>query len=92
MNAQTTSGRRCRCDRRDDGSASHPHTRGRADAATRAVLKATGGDTASSVADGENGATYEVEVSKPDGATVNVRLDESYKVVVIEGDSGSGDH
>lgn len=37
--------------------------------------------------DTENGATYEVEVTKPDGHTVDVRLDENYAVVVIEGDS-----
>jgi hypothetical protein len=36
--------------------------------------------------DGENGATWEVEVTKPNGKTVDVRLDENYQVVVIEGD------
>jgi uncharacterized membrane protein YkoI len=76
----------------DDGPSSHQYTQEQADAATRAALKATGGGTANSVeTDSENGATYEVEVTKPDGATVDVRLDESYKVVVIEGDSDSGD-
>jgi uncharacterized membrane protein YkoI len=77
----------------DDGPASRQYTQEQADAATRAALKATGGGTANSVeTDSENGATYEVEVTKPDGATVDVRLDESYKVVVIEGDSDSGDN
>jgi|SRR4051794_2473512 uncharacterized membrane protein YkoI len=72
----------------DDGPASHQYTQEQADAATRAALKATGGGTANSVeTDNENGATYEVEVTKPDGATVDVRLDENYQVVVIEGDS-----
>jgi hypothetical protein len=42
--------------------------------------------------DNENGATYEVEVTKPDGTTVDVRLDENDKVVVIEGDDDSGDN
>ena len=47
--------------------------------------------TANSVeTDNENGATYEVEVTKPDGTTVDVRLDENYQVVVIEGDSDTG--
>jgi uncharacterized membrane protein YkoI len=58
--------------------------------ATAAALDATGGGTANSVErDSENGATYEVEVTKPDGNTVDVRLDESYQVVVIEGDDDS---
>ena len=75
----------------DDGPASHRFTQEQADAATRAALEATGGGTANSVeTDGEDGATYEVEVTKPDGTTVDVRLDEHYRVVVIEGDSDSG--
>jgi len=72
----------------DDGAASHQYTQKQADAATRAALAATGGGTANSVeSDNENGATYEVEVTKPDGTTVDVRLDGSYRVVVIEGDT-----
>jgi uncharacterized membrane protein YkoI len=59
--------------------------------ATDAALEATGGGTANSVErDSENGATFEVEVTKPNGDTVDVRLDEGYDVVVIEGDSDSG--
>ena len=72
----------------DDGPASQHYTQEQADAATKAALEATGGGTANSVeTDNENGATYEVEVTKPDGTTVDVRLDESYSVVVIEDDS-----
>lgn len=72
----------------DDGPASHDYTQEQADAATKAALEATGGGTANSVeTDDENGATYEVEVTRPDGSTVDVRLDENYRVVVIEGDS-----
>ena len=41
--------------------------------------------------DGEDGATWEVEVTKTDGTTVDVRLDENYGVVVIEGDERSTD-
>ena len=75
----------------DDGPASHRFTQEQADAATRAALTATGGGTANSVeTDDEDGATYEVEVTRTDGSTVDVRLDESYRVVVIEGDSDSG--
>jgi uncharacterized membrane protein YkoI len=66
---------------------SHDYTHAQADAATAAALEATGGGTANSVErDGENGATWEVEVTKSDGTTVDVRLDAAYAVVVIEGD------
>ena len=79
--------------RGDDGPSSHQYTHEQADAATRAALKATGGGTANSIeADSENGATYEVEVTRTDGATVDVRLDENYEVIVIEGDSDAGDN
>lgn len=63
-------------------------TGSQADAATEAALKAMNGGRANSVElDSENGATWEVEVTGPDGRTVDVRLDEAYNVVVIEGDS-----
>jgi len=55
--------------------------------ATQAALRATGGGHANSVErDGENGATWEVEVTRTDGNTVDVRLDQGYHVVVIESD------
>ncbi len=63
-----------------------------ADRATAAALEITKGGTANSVErDSENGATWEVDVTKPDGNTVDVRLDEGYSLVVIEGDSESAD-
>jgi hypothetical protein len=62
-----------------------------ADAASRAALTATGGGRVNAVErDSEDGATWEVEVTKTDGATVDVRLDDTYAVVIIEGDSESG--
>lgn len=71
----------------DDGSVSHQYTEEQAQRATEAALAATGGGTANSVeTDSENGATYEVEVTTPDGTTVDVRLDDAFEVVVIEGD------
>ena len=74
----------------DDGESSVSGPQ--ADAATSAALAATKGGTANSVeGDGENGATWEVEVTRPDGTTVDVRLDENYHVVVIEGDSETAD-
>ncbi len=70
----------------EDGS--RDYTQEQADRATDAALDATGGGTANSVErDSEDGATWEVEVTKPDGTTVDVRLDQSYAVVVIEGDT-----
>ena len=66
------------------------HTRAQADQATAAALRATAGGTANDVErDSENGATWEVEVTKPGGNTVDVRLDAAYQVVVIELDSES---
>lgn len=64
----------------------------KADRATAAALEATGGGSANAVElDDENGATWEVEITKDDGTTVDVRLDDNYKVVVIEGDSEAAD-
>jgi hypothetical protein len=63
-----------------------------ADRAIRAALAATGGGTANAVErDTEDGATWEVEVSTAGGNTVDVRLDEQYRVVIIEGDLESAD-
>ncbi len=60
--------------------------------ASSAALRATGGGTVNETErDSENGAVYEVEVTKPSGSTVDVRLDESFDVVVIEGDGGEGE-
>jgi hypothetical protein len=41
--------------------------------------------------DSENGATWEVEVTRADGGTVDVRLDDAYGLVVVEGDSETSD-
>lgn len=69
----------------DDGDVSV--TGSQADHATKAALEITGGGHANSVErDSENGATWEVEVTKPDGQTVDVRLDEGYHLVVVESD------
>ena len=63
-----------------------------ADRAVQAALEATGGGTANAVErDGESGGVWEVEVRKPDGAIVDVRLDENYNVVVIDGDNETAD-
>ena len=63
-----------------------------ADRARDAALALYPGARANSVErDGENGATWEVEVTESDGDTIDVRLDENLKLVVAEGDSEAGD-
>jgi uncharacterized membrane protein YkoI len=56
------------------------------DRAAKAALAETGGGKVTgSERDGEDGATYEVEVTK-DGKQVDVRLDDAFKVLKVEGD------
>ena len=61
--------------------------------AEKAALAATGGGKVNQTElDNENGATYEVEVIKTDGSTVDVRLGDAFNVVAVEADSEkSGD-
>jgi uncharacterized membrane protein YkoI len=70
----------------DDGDAQA--TGSGADKAKAAAVALIPGGTSNAVErDSENGATWEVEVRKPDGSTVDVRLDANYQKVVIEPDS-----
>jgi hypothetical protein len=70
-------------DEGDDGA----HGPG-ADKAKAAALQLYPDGHANSVErDSENGATWEVEVRKTDGSTVDVRLDQNYQLVVAEADS-----
>ena len=74
----------------DDGDAAA--TGPGADKATAAALALFPGGKANSVErDSENGATWEVEVTRADGGTVDVRLDDAYGLVVVEGDNENGD-
>jgi hypothetical protein len=57
-----------------------------ADKARAAALAEHPGTANSVERDSENGATWEVEITGNDGRTVDVRLDENYKVVTVEGD------
>ena len=58
--------------------------------AGKAALAASGGGKVNETElDDENGATYEVEVARTDGSQVDVRLDDKFEVVVVEGDSES---
>lgn len=67
-----------------DGQATGPAA---AHARAAALKLIPGGKVNAVERDSENGATWEVEVARPDGGTVDVRLDANYKLVVVEGDS-----
>ena len=59
--------------------------------AGQAALRITGGGTIGEIErDGENGATYEVEVNKADGSQVDVRLDDQFGKVAVESDHEDG--
>jgi hypothetical protein len=74
------------------GEDDHTITGPQADKATTAALAITMGGKANSVErDGENGATWEVEVTKPDGKTVDVRLDDTFGLVIVENDDDSSE-
>jgi hypothetical protein len=63
-----------------------------ADRARTAALAHLGGGTANSIErDSEDGAVWEVEVTKANGETVDVRLDASYGIVTVESDSEHND-
>jgi Peptidase propeptide and YPEB domain len=58
-----------------------------ADSAREAALHLFPGGRANAVErDSEDGATWEVEVTRADGRTVDVRLDGDYRLVVVEVD------
>ena len=58
-----------------------------AERARAAALRSTPGDAVEVERDSENGATWEVEVKKTDGTSADVRLDEAFKVVIVESDT-----
>jgi predicted regulator of Ras-like GTPase activity (Roadblock/LC7/MglB family) len=59
-----------------------------ADRARAAALAYHPGTANAVERDSEDGATWEVEITGKDGRTVDVRLDQDYKLVVIDGDNG----
>ena len=57
-----------------------------------AALRITNGGHANAVErDSEQGATYEIEVTRADGSTVDVRLDENLELVAVDADSETSD-
>jgi hypothetical protein len=70
----------------DEGHVTGPD----ADRAVAAALAETGATKANVVErDSENGAVWEVEVTRADGSQADVRLDADMHVVVVESDSES---
>jgi uncharacterized membrane protein YkoI len=66
-------------------------TGAQAEQAKAAALRVTKGGTAGAVErDGDGGAMWEVEVTKPGGATADVELDANLKVVASEQDEDEG--
>lgn len=55
--------------------------------AKQAALAEVGGKAGDVERDGDNGGTYEVEVTKADGKEVDVYLDAQYKVVAVDQDN-----
>jgi uncharacterized membrane protein YkoI len=74
----------------DDAEGAGPVSSADAARARGAAVAETGGKAGHIERDGEKGATYEVEVAKPDGTQVDVRLDERFKVVAVDSDSEGG--
>jgi len=71
----------------EKGDTSKAITGGAKAKAEQAALAATGGGEVNQTElDNENGATYEVEVTKPDGSTVDVRLGDRFDVITVESD------
>lgn len=61
-----------------------------ADRAKAAALELVPGGTAKAVErDSEKGAVWEVEVSKPDGTSVDVRLGKTFEKVSVDSDTES---
>ena len=71
----------------EGGDSNGAHGPGANKAKAAAVALFPGGHANAVERDSENGATWEVEVRKADGSTVDVRLDSSYHTVVVEPDS-----
>jgi uncharacterized membrane protein YkoI len=59
--------------------------------AKAAALEVTGGGTANAVERDDDGAAWEVEVTRPDGETVDVSLDADFGRVAVESDSEEAD-
>jgi uncharacterized membrane protein YkoI len=73
----------------DDGD--RPATAAETDRAREAALAVTDGTVTDVERDVERGATWEVEVTKPDGQEADVRLDDRFGLVVVDEDREDDD-
>ena len=63
-----------------------------ADKARAAALAHHPGTANAVERDNEKGGTWEVEITGENGKTVDVRLDESYRVLMVEGDGNESEN
>lgn len=75
----------------DDEGSDKPVTGEAATRAKAAAAAETGGKPGNVERDSEKGATYEVEVTRPDGKQADVRLDDKYNVVAVDEDNEKED-
>ncbi|MEZ4552345.1 MAG: PepSY domain-containing protein [Dehalococcoidia bacterium] len=73
------------------GDGDEPLTGATLERASAAALAYTGGGQVVEAETGDDGAAYDVEVRRPDGATVEVRLDSAFAVIGHEADDDSTD-
>jgi uncharacterized membrane protein YkoI len=75
----------------DDAEDERPITGSALEQASAAALAHTGGGTVADTEVGDEDSYYEVEVQRPDGSEVDVQLDENFRVVSEEAETGSDD-
>jgi uncharacterized membrane protein YkoI len=95
--AETQNGARDESEGDDEGDGDHQAVTGTAADRARAAAEAKTGGTAGHIeADTEKGATYEVEVTLPNGDQADVRIDDRFEVIAVdqdqEGDQQQGEH
>lgn len=73
----------------DDDGTEVPITGQELEKASAAALAATSGGTVTETEVGDEESYYEVEVTKPDGTSVDVQLDEQFNVVEVTPDDDS---
>ena len=75
----------------DDDATERPITGESLARAEAAALASTGGGRVTDTEEGDEESLYEVEVTKADGAQVDVQLDQDFNVVGSKADSDTGE-
>jgi hypothetical protein len=76
----------------DDDAGDTPITGSALDRASAAALAHTGGGRVTGSEAGDEEGAYEIEVTLPDGAQVDVHLDDAFRVIGTQDDAEHGDH